>query len=146
MIKAYLYPDLFDYGIGNDIFRNNPCRVEVEFPLIPEQGTMIVSTSLHQGVAEALFENCKNSLLSPNSTISYVLERVREDIENKNDDFLYNVFDWEKFKNVPNIELLEQVIMCKDVEGGFNDGIWTVDDVLIFANDDHVHITIKQEI
>lgn len=146
MIKAYLYPDLFDYGIDNDIFHDYPCRVEVEFPVIPERGTLIVASSLHQGVAEALFENCKNSLLSSNSTISHVLERVRKDIENKNDDFLYNISDWEKFKNVSNIELLEQVIMCSDVEGGFNNGIWTVDDVSILANDDHIHITIKQEI
>lgn len=143
-MKAYLYPDLFGFGYDNDVWNGDmACRVEVELLAVPQKGDMIWCDCFGMKVANNLFENCKKQLLHMNSVIYKIIDRVRRDIREGNEGY---VMDAKKeYADLPNIELLRKIILEYSIKG-FSEGIWYVRDVNMLANDDHLHITIYQEI
>ena len=141
-MKAYLYPDLFGYGYDNDIFNGDMgCRVEVDLLAVPRKDQMIVFDS--ESIAEQLYENCKKQLLNMKSTISIILYKVRRDMKNGNTKYIMHTKP--EYADLSNIDLLHKVILEDDI-GGFVEGVWYVNEVEFVANDDHLHITIYQEI
>lgn len=142
MIKAYLYPKWFGNVFDNDECMGElACRVEVTLLGIPKKDDMIYDSNFDNGVAQDLFNNCKEQLLNMKSITTKVLDRFREMLKESE----YN--DERVLAKLSNIELLKVLIFKKYLDiGTFADGIWSVEEVNMYANDEHLHIVIRQEI